>query len=147
MRLKSVQSATLLEAAYHNGAFVPIKVGGGKSLCALLLPTALDSKRAVIFVPPANKIPFMRDMRELYNLVTLTRPGTVGTFSQFRRDFLSGHDKRTPRNTPRLRNLLKVVMIRDAEAQAYTPAQDSVFEALRERHRLAGTWLGTALAA
>lgn len=56
--------------------------------------------------------PVQNDMRELYNLVTLTRPGTVGTFSQFRRDFLSGHDKRTPRNTPRLRNLLKVVMIR-----------------------------------
>jgi SNF2 family DNA or RNA helicase len=56
--------------------------------------------------------PVQNDMRELYNLVTLTRPGTVGTFSQFRRDFLSGHDRRTPRNTPRLRNLLKVVMIR-----------------------------------
>jgi SNF2 family DNA or RNA helicase len=56
--------------------------------------------------------PVQNDMRELYNLVTLTRPGTVGTFSQFRRDFLSGHDKRTPRNTPRLRNLLKAVMIR-----------------------------------
>jgi len=40
------------------------------------------------------------------------RPGTVGTFSQFRRDFLTGHDKRTPRNTPRLRALLEAVMIR-----------------------------------
>jgi SNF2 family DNA or RNA helicase len=56
--------------------------------------------------------PIQNDMRELYNLVTLARPGTVGTFSQFRRDFLSGHDKRTPRNTPRLRNLLRAVMIR-----------------------------------
>ncbi|HVP14632.1 MAG TPA: DEAD/DEAH box helicase, partial [Terriglobales bacterium] len=56
--------------------------------------------------------PVQNDMRELYNLVTLTRPGTVGTFSQFRRDFLSGHDKRAPRNTPRLRNLLRAVMIR-----------------------------------
>jgi len=60
----------------------------------------------------ATATPVQNDMRELYNLVTLARPGTVGTFSQFRRDFLSGHDKRTPRNTPRLRNLLKVVMIR-----------------------------------
>ncbi len=56
--------------------------------------------------------PVQNDLRELYNLVTLVRPGTVGTFSQFRRDFLSGHDKRTPRNTPRLRRLLKSVMIR-----------------------------------
>src|SRR3989441_3419601 len=60
--------------------------------------------------------PVQNDMRELYNLVTLVRPGTVGTFSQFRRDFLSGHDKRTPRNTPRLRRLLKSVMIRTRRA-------------------------------
>jgi SNF2 family DNA or RNA helicase len=56
--------------------------------------------------------PVQNDLRELYNLATLVRPGTVGTFSQFRRDFLSGHDKRTPRNTPRLRALLETVMIR-----------------------------------
>ncbi len=56
--------------------------------------------------------PVQNDLRELYNLVTLVRPGTVGTFSQFRRDFLSGHDRRTPRNTPRLRTLLESVMIR-----------------------------------
>lgn len=56
--------------------------------------------------------PVQNDLRELYNLVTLVRPGTVGTFSQFRRDFLSGHDKRMPRNTPRLRRLLQSVMIR-----------------------------------
>jgi SNF2 family DNA or RNA helicase len=56
--------------------------------------------------------PVQNDMRELYNLATLVRPGTVGTFAQFRRDFLSGHDKRTPRNTPRLRHLLEAVMIR-----------------------------------
>ena len=56
--------------------------------------------------------PVQNDLRELYNLSTLVRPGTVGTFSQFRRDFLSGNDKRAPRNTPRLRMLLQRVMIR-----------------------------------
>ena len=56
--------------------------------------------------------PVQNDLRELYNLATLVRPGTVGTFSQFRRDFLSGHDKRAPRNTPKLRSLLRSVMIR-----------------------------------
>jgi SNF2 family DNA or RNA helicase len=56
--------------------------------------------------------PVQNDMRELYNLATLVRPGTVGTFSQFRRDFLSGHDRRSPRNTPKLRSLLESVMIR-----------------------------------
>ena len=56
--------------------------------------------------------PVQNDLRELYNLATLVRPGTVGTYFQFRRNFLSGHDKRTPRNTPKLRTLLKGVMIR-----------------------------------
>jgi SNF2 family DNA or RNA helicase len=56
--------------------------------------------------------PVQNDMRELYNLATLVRPGTVGTFAQFRREFLSGHDHRSPRNTPRLRTLLESVMIR-----------------------------------
>ena len=56
--------------------------------------------------------PVQNDMRELFNLATLVRPGTVGTFTQFRRDFLSGHDKRAPRNTPKLRELLQHVMIR-----------------------------------
>ena len=60
--------------------------------------------------------PVQNDLRELYNLATLVRPGTVGTFSQFRRNFLSGHDKRTPRNTPKLRTLLKGVMIRTRRA-------------------------------
>jgi SNF2 family DNA or RNA helicase len=56
--------------------------------------------------------PVQNDLRELYNLSTLVRPGTVGTFTQFRRDFLSGHDRRAPRNTPKLRVLLQAVMIR-----------------------------------
>ncbi len=56
--------------------------------------------------------PVQNDLRELYNLVTLVRPGTVGTFSQFKRDFLAGQDRRTPRNAPRLRRLLQSVMIR-----------------------------------
>jgi len=60
--------------------------------------------------------PVQNDMRELYNLATLVRPGTVGTFSQFRRDFLSGQDRRSPRNTPKLRSLLEGVMIRTRRA-------------------------------
>src|SRR5206468_10943754 len=68
--------------------------------------------------------PVQNDMRELYNLATLVRPGSVGTFTQFRRDFLSGHDKRSPRNTPRLRSLLESVMVRTRRADtdlAFTP--------------------------
>lgn len=101
--------------------------------------------------------PVQNDLRELYNLVTLVRPGTVGTFSQFRRDFLSTHDKRTPRNTPRLRRLLKSVMVRTrradteltfaprkveavwvpqtaAERQLYRQVSDFVSDAVRADH-------------
>src|SRR5262249_57192584 len=59
----------------------------------------------------ATATPVQNDMRELYNLVTLVRPGTVGTFSQFRRDFLSGHDKPAPRTPPRPRSLPQPVII------------------------------------
>ena len=98
--------------------------------------------------------PVQNDLRELYNLATLVRPGTVGTFSQFRRNFLSGHDKRTPRNTPKLRTLLKSVMIRTrrsdtdivfaprrvetlwvsqsaAERKLYREVSDFIYEAVR----------------
>ena len=101
--------------------------------------------------------PVQNYLRELYNLVTLVRPGTVGTFTQFRRDFLSGHDKRTPRNTPRLRRLLQSVMIRTrrsetsltfaprkvetlwvpqtpAERQLYKNVSEMVAEAVRAEH-------------
>ncbi len=68
--------------------------------------------------------PVQNDLREIYNLATLVRPGTVGTFTQFRRDFLTGHDKRTPRNTPRLRTLLESVMVRTRRSETdltFTP--------------------------
>lgn len=91
--------------------------------------------------------PVQNDMRELYNLATLVRPGSVGTFAQFRRDFLSGHDKRTPRNTPRLRHLLETVMIRTRRADtnlmfpprrvetvwvAQTPAERALYRQISE---------------
>ncbi len=60
--------------------------------------------------------PVQNDLRELYNLATLVRPGAIGTFTQFRRDFLSSHDRRTPRNAPKLRSLLHDVMIRTRRA-------------------------------
>jgi len=91
--------------------------------------------------------PVQNDMRELYNLTTLVRPGTVGTFSQFRRDFLSGHDKRSPRNTPRLRALLETVMVRTRRSDtdltfpprkvetlwvAQTPAERALYRQISE---------------
>ena len=47
--------------------------------------------------------PVQNDLRELYNLVTLLRPGAVGTFAQFRAEFMTAGDRLKPRNTEKLR--------------------------------------------
>jgi SNF2 family DNA or RNA helicase len=56
--------------------------------------------------------PVQNDMRELYNLVTLLRPGALGTYRSFRREFVVRGDKRLPKNTHKLSRLLSDVMIR-----------------------------------
>lgn len=56
--------------------------------------------------------PVQNDLRELYNLVTLLRPGTLGTYRSFRRQFMVRGDKRLPKNTSELSSLLQRVMIR-----------------------------------
>jgi SNF2 family DNA or RNA helicase len=56
--------------------------------------------------------PVQNDLRELYNLVTLLRPGVLGTYRSFRKEFVVRGDRRLPRNTRRLSRLLADVMIR-----------------------------------
>jgi hypothetical protein len=66
MRLLPIQSAALIEAALMNGLFAPIGCGDGKSLITYLLPTALDSKKAVLLIPPALRDKVKREVREVY---------------------------------------------------------------------------------
>jgi SNF2 family DNA or RNA helicase len=61
--------------------------------------------------------PVQNDLRELYNLVNLLRPGTLGTYRRFRRDFMVRGDKRLPKNTAELSKLLRRVMIRTTRAK------------------------------
>ncbi|MFH1145291.1 MAG: SNF2-related protein [Candidatus Eisenbacteria bacterium] len=56
--------------------------------------------------------PVQNDLRELYNLVTLLRPGVLGTYRVFRNRFVVRGDRRLPKNTPQLSRLLADVMIR-----------------------------------
>ena len=56
--------------------------------------------------------PVHNDLRELYNLVTLLRPGTLDTYSAFRKEFVARGDRRIPRNTAALAERLTKVMIR-----------------------------------
>lgn len=55
--------------------------------------------------------PVQNDLRELYNLVTLLVPGTLGTYRQFQNRFMV--DRRTPRNADLLRDMLRTCIVRN----------------------------------
>jgi SNF2 family DNA or RNA helicase len=60
--------------------------------------------------------PVETDLGELYNLVTLLRPGTLGTEADFRRRFQKKGDPLSPEQPHELRELLREVMIRNTRA-------------------------------
>ena len=60
--------------------------------------------------------PVQNDLHELYNLVQLLRPGLLGTYRTFGREFMRRGDKRMPQNTGRLAALLSETMIRTTRA-------------------------------
>jgi SNF2 family DNA or RNA helicase len=62
--------------------------------------------------------PVENSLDELYNLVTLLKPGQLATRAAFRREFLSKGDPFSPRNREKLRQLLAEVMIRNTRALA-----------------------------
>lgn len=63
--------------------------------------------------------PVQNDLSELYNLVTLLKPGQLMTFSNFKKAFM--RDKRSPKNTARLREMLAEVMVRTPRRQSAIP--------------------------
>jgi SNF2 family DNA or RNA helicase len=60
--------------------------------------------------------PVQNDLKELYNLITLLKPGQLGTYREFVKRYTSG--KREPRNEAELRELLRSVMIRNRRGDA-----------------------------
>lgn len=60
--------------------------------------------------------PVQNDLRELYNLVTLLRPGVLGTYREFRRHFMVRGDKRLPKDPTKLAATLSRVMIRTSRS-------------------------------
>lgn len=63
--------------------------------------------------------PVQNDLRELYNLITLLKPGQLKTFSQFKRTYML--DRRSPKNTLRLREALREVMVRTTRRETLIP--------------------------
>jgi SNF2 family DNA or RNA helicase len=60
--------------------------------------------------------PVETSLTELYNLVTLLRPGTLGTEAEFRKRFVHAGDPARPRDPENLRGLLRDVMVRNTRA-------------------------------
>ncbi|MGD9154201.1 MAG: SNF2-related protein [Bacillota bacterium] len=55
--------------------------------------------------------PLQNDLKELFNLITLLRPGQLGNYRSFKKNFTV--DKRSPKNALELKGLLAEVMIRN----------------------------------
>src|SRR5438034_33799 len=64
------------------------------------------------FILLLTATPLQNDLRELYNLITLLRPGQLGTWPEFRAAHLVEGDQRQPRDPEGLRALTHEVMIR-----------------------------------
>ena len=64
------------------------------------------------FILLLTATPLQNDLRELYNLITLLRPGQLGTWQEFKSVHLVAGDHRQPRDPEALRVLTHEVMIR-----------------------------------
>jgi len=64
------------------------------------------------FILLLTATPLQNDLRELYNLITLLRPGQLGTWPEFRAAHLLEGDQRQPKDPEALRVLTHEVMIR-----------------------------------
>jgi SNF2 family DNA or RNA helicase len=62
--------------------------------------------------------PVENNLLELYNLITLLKPGQLGTASRFREEFMTRGDPTDPQNREKLKSLLSEVMIRNTRALA-----------------------------
>jgi SNF2 family DNA or RNA helicase len=62
--------------------------------------------------------PVQNDLEELYNLITILKPGQLKTPREFRRRFVVQGDPRLPKNRGLLRELLADVMVRHGRGQA-----------------------------
>src|SRR3989449_1847858 len=64
------------------------------------------------FILLLTATPLQNDLRELYNLITLLRPGQLGTWEEFRAEHLVSGDHRQPPDPEALRALTDAAQIR-----------------------------------
>ena len=63
--------------------------------------------------------PIQNSLEELYNVITILKPGQLKTVSEFKRTFMQRGEHLKPKNTQRLRELLNGVMVRNTRALAH----------------------------
>jgi superfamily II DNA or RNA helicase len=95
----------IVDEAHHvkNRATASFKLVDGIKSRYLLLLTAT---------------PIETDLQELYNLVTLLKPGQFATPAAFRAQFVDKKDPLSPKNREKLRGLLAEVMVRNTRADS-----------------------------
>ncbi len=71
-------------------------------------------KKYILFL---TATPVQNRLEELYNLITILKPGQLKTPREFHRQFVVQGDPRLPKNRGRLRELLADVMVRHARGQ------------------------------
>lgn len=71
-------------------------------------------KKYILFL---TATPVQNRLEELYNLITILKPGQLKTPREFRRQFVVQGDPHLPKNRGRLRELLADVMVRHARGQ------------------------------
>jgi superfamily II DNA or RNA helicase len=75
-----------------------------------------DLKKRFLLLLTAT--PVENNLLELYNLITLLKPGQLRTASAFREEFMTRGEPTDPKNRDKLRELLGEVMIRNTRAVA-----------------------------
>ncbi len=70
------------------------------------------------FILMLTATPVQNRLEELYNLITLLKPGQLKTLKAFKEEFVTRGDPAMPQNRLKLRSLLKDVMIRNTRSVA-----------------------------
>ncbi|MDO8670652.1 MAG: SNF2-related protein [Dehalococcoidia bacterium] len=74
---------------------------------------SLDKKYILLL----TATPVQNSLEELFNLITILKPGQLKTMSGFKKEFVTRGDARLPKNRGRLQELLFDVMVRNTRSQ------------------------------
>ena len=68
------------------------------------------------FILLLTATPVQNNLLELYNLLTLLKPGLLSTEAQFKREYIKSKDGRVVKNPTKLRQLMREVMVRNTRS-------------------------------